>query len=130
MTYILSGGLRDRPNLHDLTENTPNGVGLHLYSGEDVVYRFTVNDTDGDPVNISTYTTITFQAHPAAGGAAVITKTGVLVSGGTGGQFDITIDRADTTALAGQHDTELQVSGTGFKKTLGRGPLAIQDTKS
>lgn len=107
---------------------TPGSVSQYsapnfaMHTGQDVQLEFTVRDSAGATVNISTYTTITFQAFPSAGGAAVLDITGTLVSGGVGGIFTVDIADTDTdTEGADVLDIEIQVSGTDMKNTLVKG---------
>lgn len=93
-----------------------------MHSGQDVQLSYTVRDSAGATVNISAYTTITFEAFPSAGGAAVLSIVGTLVAAGAGGIFTVDIADGDTdTEEADVLDVEIQVEGTNMVNTLVKG---------
>lgn len=98
------------------------------YAGDDLVIQLSFVDEAGDPVDISAWTTRVWNGHDEGGIVAALTKTPALVGGGTGGVMTITYADTDTAALDGDYQIELQVSGTGIKKTPVRGVLRVRDT--
>jgi len=98
------------------------------YAGDDLVLQFNFVDADGDAVDISTYTTRTWNGHDDSGIVAALTKTPALVGGGTGGVMTVTYADTDTAALDGDYKIELQVAGTGIKNTPVKGILRVHAT--
>lgn len=75
------------------------------YSGDTVAPIFTVKNSSGTVVDISTVTEIVWTARLAGDTAAVLTKTKsggqiTFYAGGTDGKFQVAITSANTTALA------------------------------
>lgn len=113
----------------EAVDNETRSPSIPVVSGEDVTVRVTVRNADGGTVvNISTYTTINFEAFLLSTGASAFSGTGTLVSSGTGGQFTMAIDRADTVALAGAYRFEVEVIGTSYRNTLIQGLLSVIPT--
>lgn len=100
-----------------------NRLFADLYAKNDFVLRFEVVDEDGDPVNLSTYTTRNFGVYPADSGTASFTKTPAFLTDGTDGILTVTVADTDTTSLAGDYRLELQLAKTGAKETLATGTL-------
>lgn len=98
------------------------------YQGDDVSPIFTVRDTDGAVVNISTVSQITWSARRNLDTTAAVTKTktggGItFVTTGTDGQFQVVITHTDTAALTGYylHTASItDASGNITTVTVGR----------
>lgn len=108
---------------------TAKNQNMEMWSGDDKTIRITVTDPGtGQVVNISAATAIKYVIVSSAG-AVVVTKglgTGiVLVGGGTGGQFDVTLAAADTASLTGIHTHEAQLTLGGLVSTVMVGTLTI-----
>ena len=93
---------------------------FEMWSGEDKVIRVTVKDSAGAALPL-TGMSVSWKLARARSAAALVTKTtadGIaLVSGGSGGQFDITLMPADTDALAGTFLHEAEITDTAGKKS-------------
>lgn len=76
------------------------------FAGDDVFPVFTVRDSAGAAVDISTVSQITWYCQSTGDGGALITKTKsagqiAFVTNGTDGKFEVTIGKTDTTGLSG-----------------------------
>lgn len=101
-----------------------NRFAIPLFTKNDLVLRIAVVDEDGDPVDISGYTTRNFGVYPPDSGTADFTATPALVGGGTGGLMDITITDANTSAFAaGDKRFEVQITNGTLKYTIASGVL-------
>lgn len=106
------------------------------YQGDVVAPIFTVTDSSGVAVDISTVTEITWLARREAETAVVLTKlksTGsiVLLGGGTTGQFQVTITATDTAALDGYYIHEATITDSGGNPTtvtVGRMQVGVKPT--
>lgn len=105
-----------------------NRMFAEVYAKNDFVLQFEVVDEDGDPVDISTYTTRNFGVYPADSGSASFSKTPAFLTDGTDGVMTVTVADTDTTSLAGDYRMELQISKTGAKETLVSGTLRILES--
>lgn len=105
-----------------------NRMFAEVYAKNDFVLQFEVVDEDGDPVDISTYTTRNFGVYPADSGSASFSKTPAFLTDGTDGVMTVTVADTDTTSLAGDYRMELQISKTGAKETVVSGTLRILES--
>lgn len=113
----------------NVTEDKTNTFHVERYAGNDFVLVFQVNDTAGDAVDISSFTTRNFGVYPMSSGTASFTKTPAFVTDGTDGQISVTVADGDTSSLAGTYRVELQISKTGTKVSLVRGTITIVETQ-
>lgn len=100
-----------------------------LIEGDTKAITVTVKDRDGDVVDI-TGATINWQAAKNPHATATLTKatggSGISITSGTGGQFRITIDAADTANLSGDFYHEAQVTfSDGTIATVLTGKMTI-----
>lgn len=102
-----------------------NRLLAEVYAKNDFVLSFTVVDEDGDPVDLSTYTTRAWAIYPMDSGTAALSKTPAFGSDGSDGVLTVTVADTDTTALAGDYRMELQIAKTGAKATVVTGILRI-----
>ena len=85
-------------------------------SGDTFVIKATTTDKAGAIVNISG-AAIKFGLYTVVDNGEVLTKTvgsGIVITDGVIGLYEVTVDAADTAALAGRHfhETEMIVSST------------------
>lgn len=107
-----------------------NRFAIQLFTKNDLTIRIAVVDEDGDPVDISGYTTRSFGVYPPSSGTADFTATPALVGGGTGGLMDITITDANTSAFsAGDKRFEVQITNGTLKYTVASGVLQFELAK-
>lgn len=117
------------------------GQDFVTYQGDDSAPIFTVTDNAGSPVDLSSVEEIVWQAARDAAGMAspVIQKSlngtsppGIaLVSGGTTGQFQVTIDESDTSPLSGYYLHRARITDSNGKRTtvtLGRMQVGLPPT--
>lgn len=101
---------------------------FEMYAGDDRTLIVTVLDRDGDAVVI-TSATIKWQASRSKGKTASISKTtssGITISDGPNGVFEITIDAADTENLKGLYYHEAEVTfADGSISTVMAGTMRI-----
>ena len=110
---------------------TQNDITLH--SGDSLKLEVTVNDSAGTALDVTNATFIWALSKKdgsaiAPRGAAILTKalaSGVVINDGPTGRADITLDPADTTALAGVYYHELQVTLGGNVSTVFYGSVTI-----
>jgi len=101
------------------------------FAGDDVAPIFTVQDSSGAAVDISTVTQITWLAHLTADDAALITKTKTagqisFVTNGTDGKFQVAINAADTASLSGWYQHLASITdGTGKITTVEVGRMQV-----
>lgn len=101
------------------SESQYGAPNFSMHQRESKILSYTVRDAAGAVVNISTYTTITFEIFLGNSTTAALSLTGALSGGGTGGIFTVTLTPANTAALtAGRYYVECQVAGTGIAFTL------------
>jgi len=88
-----------------------------MWAGDDKTLQVTVQDSSGDPVDITGATAIRWQlSKSATKRPALIEKAlldGVTVISAPGGRFDVTLEPEDTEDLKGDyyHEAELIDSG-------------------
>lgn len=92
------------------------------FAGDDVAPIFTVKDTSGVAVDISTVSNITWTAKRSLTTAAVITKTKgsgaiTFVTNGTDGKFKVSISSSDTASLSGWYLHTASITDSGTKIT-------------
>jgi len=101
---------------------------FEMYAGDDKTLIVTVKDRNGDAVVI-TSATIKWQASRSQGKASVISKTtssGITISDGPNGVFEITIDDTDTEDLKGLYYHEAEVTfADGSISTVMAGTMRI-----
>lgn len=97
-----------------------------LVANNDCLINVTVTDAAGAAVNI-TGATIKWSLKRNKSTSAALTKTtssGITITSGSGGIFQISIDAADTTSLLGDyvHDAVVTISGesVNLRDTNGR----------
>lgn len=111
-----------------IRQGITNSVHLDVFASNDVILRFTVVDDDGDPVDISAWTTRAWGIFPADSGVADETGTPSFETDGTDGVMLVTITDVNLAGLAGRRRIEVQVSGTGIKLTPVRVTLDVSPT--
>lgn len=87
---------------------TKTAQDFTIYSGDAALPTFTVLDGSGNPINLSTVIDIVWTVQRDLASAPVLQKkksTGgiSLVSGGTSGQFQVTLGASDTSPLTGYY---------------------------
>lgn len=94
-----------------------------LFAGDDKTLSVTLQNAAGTVVAI-TSSSIKFQAARRRGGTSVLTlgtaTSGVSITSGSGGTFDITISAADSEPLEGvyYHETEITFSDNTIATVL------------
>lgn len=108
-----------------------NKINAQLRAGDDVVFEFTVVDSDGNAVDISSWSVLDADFYDSAG-ASQIAKNGAFVTDGTDGKFDVTLAPADTASLVGMFTLEIEVDNAGgtLEYTPIRGRIQIVETWS
>lgn len=109
--------------------STEHDFTFHL--GEDWIVDFTLEDGDGDAVNISGSPTIRFRVSTIAG-TTVMTLTesdGILVTGGSAGECTLTVTPTHQTsagiAAATRYQWELRAVAGGITTVQGRGHINV-----
>lgn len=83
-----------------------------MYAGDDKTIEVSVTDKNGDAVDI-TSATIEWRAAKSHNKTAAVTKTtssGISITNGAGGVFQITLTDSDTEDLVGSYYHEAQVT--------------------
>lgn len=86
-----------------------------MYAGDDKTLEVSVTDRNGDAVTI-TSATIEWRATKRFGKTAALTKTtssGISITSGSGGVFQITLTDTDTESLEGVYYHEAQITFSG-----------------
>ena len=95
---------------------------FRMYQGDSKTLSITVKDKDGDVVVI-TGATIKWQASRSYGKTADISKTtssGISITDGPNGVFEVTLDASDTESLEGEyyHEAEITFSDSTISTVL------------
>lgn len=106
------------------------------YAGDTVAPIFTVLNSSGVAVDISTVSEITWTARQEASDAAILTKTktggGItFVTNGTDGKFQVAITAANTTSLSGYYLHEASIVDANSNVTtvtVGRMQVGVTPT--
>ena len=96
------------------------GLDFKIVANNDVLLQFTVVDSAGAVVSL-VGASIKWEARLRTGAAAVLTKTtssGISITNGANGIFQVTIDAADTITLAGKYIHEAIITLSGDSVTL------------
>lgn len=100
------------------------------HSGDSLDITVTVNDPEGNAVDISG-TAITFVIHNSETDTTEVSKTvgsGITITNGSAGRFEVAIDPSDTESLSGAHDIEAQVvESDGTVATVLTGSFPIEE---
>lgn len=86
-----------------------------MFAGDDKTIEVSVVDTTGAAVAI-TSATIEWRASKTKAATAAVTKTtssGISITNGAGGVFQITLTDSDTESLSGTYEHEAQVTFSG-----------------
>ena len=103
----------------------------HWFLGEKKVLHFTVVDSAGAAVNITGWA-LNWVLTDKPGTTALITKTtssGITITNGAGGVYQVTIDAADQTTLAaGTYYYRSWRTTSGSEQALAFGPVTLLAT--
>lgn len=114
-----------------INQNIATDPTSPFMSGDSRVIQATIQGPTGDPYNI-TGATITWALYAWTGSAftgnALVTKTvgsGIAITNGAGGIFEVTLAPADSSALAGTYYHEAQLTLGGVVHTVFTGTITI-----
>lgn len=104
-----------------------------MFAGDSKVLVVTIVDDDGAAVNI-TGAAIKWQAaRTVSDSSALISKTtdspgGVAITDGADGEFEVTLDEADTDDLDGLYYHEAEITMSGDTSTVLTGYMVVEQT--
>lgn len=111
-------------------KNSPVRDEEGVFAGEDVVLLFTVKDKNGNVVNITGFS-IDFLFREDENTANLFTKatggSGITITDGVGGKYQVAIDSADWLALAaGRKFFKTRRTDSGFLRSMAFGTFALR----
>lgn len=102
-----------------------------IFAGDTKLLTVTVTDEAGEAVDITT-ASIKWQAARSVEDEAVIEKTspsgGIEITDGSGGEFVVTLDAADTGDLSGLYYHEAEVTISSQPNTVVSGTFLVTKT--
>lgn len=109
---------------------TATRMDFVIYQGDGAVQVFTVLDKDGNAVDISSASEITFAARRSLADPVIVTKTKTggaitFVGGGTTGQFQVALGSVDTTPLTGYYLYQCVVTMATLPSTTNIGRMQV-----
>lgn len=103
-------------------------VDFTMFAGDTKVLQITLTDSANVIVDVSTASIIWALSRKATS-TALLTKevgTGVTITDGPGGKFEVAIDPVDTADLKGDYYHEIEVEMGGVVSTVTSGTITIQ----
>ncbi len=105
---------------------------FEMWAGNDIDLNFSIVDSTGSPVDLTTATTLEWVLHAdVQDGNPLIQKSigsGITITNPGGGQFTITLLPADTATLSGNYYHECELNMGGKDNTLFTGAAKINPT--
>lgn len=99
-----------------------------MYSGDSKIIQVTLQDASGAAVDVSSPMTIIWQLSKKVTSPALLTKTvgtGIAVTNGPLGKFEITLAPVDTAGLKGDYYQEIEINDSGTISTVLTGTVTI-----
>ena len=102
-----------------------------ITAGDTKTLSVTVTEKSDASATVITSATIAWKAAQSLRSGVLISKatggSGISITSGTGGTFDVTLDAADTTSLLGDYYHEAQVTfSTGEISTVLKGKMTVE----
>lgn len=114
--------IKGNTELGRVNENTS------VFQGDDETIKVTVKNEKQETVDISSASTIEYKI--AEEGSSALSKSlgsGISITDGANGVFEINISSSDTSSISGKYDHEAEIDLNG-KSTLFQGTIRIRGT--